>query len=387
MIGWRARVSFVLGAVAFIATAPARAEWPTEGGDQGEVVKVVSLEDSGPGTLRDAIDRGPARRIVFAVSGEIFLRTPLVIRHANVTIAGDTAPTPGITLIGDKLRIRTHDVIVRDIRFRVGELPGPNLSNRDGISIETGKDPGPVGNVLIDRCSVAWAVDETIAIWGQVNEVLIRRTIIAEGLSHSVHQKGEHSMGLLVGASARDIVIEQNLFADNMFRNPVIDAGATAVVVNNLIYNPGWSGFHVYAKPKYGPTIASVVGNVLVAGPDTRDRVNSFPKGVNPGSEFFYSDNRAVGTTAFTTTEPVSLKNPAMFVKEPPIWFDWINVLPADQVEATVLAGVGARPQDRDETDRRLIAEVTSRTGSIKDTPVDPRLRVPRPLPDQGAAQ
>ena len=76
-----------------------------------------------------------------------------------------------------------------------------------------------------------------------------------------------------------------------------------------------------------------------------------------------------------------------MFVKEPPIWFDWINVLPADQVEATVLAGVGARPQDRDETDRRLIAEVTSRTGSIKDTPVDPRLRVPRPLPDQGAAQ
>jgi hypothetical protein len=193
-------------------------------------------------------------------------------------------------------------------------------------------------------------------------------------------------MGLLVGATARDIVVEQNLFADNMFRNPVIDAGATAVVVNNVIYNPGWSGFHVYAKPKYGPTMASVVGNVLIAGPDTRARVNSFPKGINPGSQFYYSDNRSVGAEAFTTSERFSRENPVMFVKQPPIWFDWIKVLPADQVEATVLAGVGARPQDRDETDRRLVAEVMSRTGSIKDTPGDARLRVPRPLPGESAA-
>ena len=374
-------------ALALLSATAARAEWPTEGGDKGDVVKVVSLADSGPGTLRAALNQTGARRVVFDVAGEIFLRSPLVIRHPNITIAGDTAPSPGITLLADKLRVRTHDVIVRDIRFRVGELPGPNPSNRDGISIETGKDPGPVGNVLIDRCSVAWAVDETIAIWGQVNDVLIRRTIIAEGLSHSIHEKGEHSMGLLVGAGAQNIVVQQNLFADNMFRNPVIDAGASAVVVNNLIYNPGWSGFHVYAKPKYGPTMASVVGNVLIAGQDTHPRINSFPKGVNPGSRFYYNDNRAIGAEAFTTKERASVEDPAMFVKQPPLWFDWIKVLPADQVEATVLAGVGARPDDRDPTDARLVAEVTSRTGSIKDTPDDPRLRVPRPLPGKATTQ
>jgi hypothetical protein len=186
-------------------------------------------------------------------------------------------------------------------------------------------------------------------------------------------------MGLLIGTGARNVVAERNLFAHNRFRNPVVDAGASAVVVNNLIYNPGWSAFHVYRKDKAGPTIASVVGNVLVAGPDSREAFTSFPKGASAGSQVYYADNLAIGADAFATDEKGGR---SAFVDERPIWFDWLDVLPATAVEDDVLANVGARPDDPDATDRRIIAEVSARGGSIPDAPVDPRLAVQRPLPD-----
>jgi hypothetical protein len=376
--------SIAAGLVLCLLTAPlAQAEWPTEGGDKGAVVEVTSLADSGARTLRAALGQDRPRRIVFTVGGEVFLKEPLVVRHPHVTIAGETAPSPGISLIGDKLRIRTHDVIVRDIRLRVGEGPGSNGENRDGISIDrAGKYR--VGNILIDRCSVAWAVDENVSVWGKgISNVLVRRTIVAEALSKSVHPKGEHSMGLLVGAGAGNVVVERNLLAHNVFRNPAIDAGATAVVVNNVIYNPGWSGFHVYAKAEAGPTVAAIVGNVLIAGPDTRPALSSFPKGINPGSKIYYDDNLAIGAKAFAAPER---DRKVDFVDKPPIWFPWLEPLPAGKVEDAVLADVGARPTDRDATDRRIIAEVLARTGSIKDTPPDLRLRAPRPLKPSGGA-
>jgi pectate lyase len=372
----------ILLAIGAIDTAAA--EWPTEGGGEGRVIEVTTLADGGPGSLRVALASGGRRVIEFSVSGEIFLRSPLLIRNPFVTVAGETAPSPGITLIGEKLRIRAHDVIVRDIRVRVGELPGGDPANRDGISIDRSGNY-PVGNILIDHCSIAWSVDEGLAIWGKgISNVLVRRTIIAEALNESVHPKGEHSMGLITGPGTQNIVIERNLFADNKFRNPLVDAGAAAVVVNNLIYNPGWNGFHVYGKPKEGPTLVSVVGNLLIAGRDTRDHLLSFHQGVNEGSEIYYHDNVAVGTAAFMPDEKAGKSGsltPVPFVDTPPLWFDWIDVLPTDRVEENVLSDVGARPNDRDETDRRIVREVRDRSGSIKNTPPDERLSVGRPLP------
>lgn len=375
-------------ALGLVAAGAARAEWPTEGGDGALTVEVTSLADAGPGSLRAALGMKQPRRIVFTVGGDIVLKRPLVIREPDVTVAGETAPSPGITILGDKLRIRTHDVIVRDIRIRVGDGKGSDAGNRDGISIDRAGDYR-VGNILIDRCSVAWAVDESISIWGAgIADVMIRRSIVAEALSDSIHPKGKHSMGLLVGKGAHDVVVERNLFAHNVFRNPVVDAGASAVVLNNLIYNPGWSAFHVYAKKDAGPTVVSVVGNVLIAGPDSRKAFRSFPKGVNAGSRIHYDDNLAVGAEAFVLGEPNGKeKVPVDFVDEPPIWFPWLRPLPAAKVEEAVLADVGARPWDRDETDRRIIAEVLARAGSVRDFPPDPRLHAESPKKNGGAGQ
>src|SRR5690349_22119181 len=91
---------------AIIAATRARAEWPTEGGDKGAVIHVTSLEDAGPGTLRAALAAKNPRRIVFDVGGDIFLKSPLSIASPFVTVAGETAPAPGVTLLGDKVHIR-----------------------------------------------------------------------------------------------------------------------------------------------------------------------------------------------------------------------------------------------------------------------------------------
>jgi pectate lyase len=370
---------------AVIAAAPARAEWPTDGGDKGAVIHVTSLEDAGPGTLRAALLVKDPRRIVFDVGGDIFLKSPLRIASPFVTVAGETAPEPGITLLGDKVHIRTNDVILRNIRVRIGERPGSNPGSRDGIAIEPLKGKS-AENILIDRCSVAWALDENIGFWGEkIGNIRIRNSVIAEALRNSIHPKGAHSMGMLVSGSAKNVVIEKNLFAHNVHRNPAIDAGATAMVVNNLIYDPIYTGFHIYKKKGRGPTLASVVGNVVIAGPSTKSKVlPSFAHGFNEGSRVYYSDNKAEGVRAFLPSEKPGKSDgrPAPFVEEKPVWLEWLDPMPVDQVASRVLAEVGPRPLDT--LDQRIIREAEMRTGTVRDTPTDSRLQVPRPLAKSG---
>jgi hypothetical protein len=379
-----------IAALVFLSGACASAPWPTEGGERGEVIEVTSLSDQGPGTLREALGRDRPRKIVFNVGGDIVLSKPLLIEDPSVTVAGETAPAPGITILGDKIRIITHDVVLRHVRVRVGEIGSSKPANRDGISIEGGhRDKSPVARILIEHCSVAWAVDEGLSIWGDdTRDVSVRKTIVAETLRNSVHPKGSHSMGLMVGPGARNVLLQQNLLAHNVWRNPVIHGGASAVVVNNLIYNPRYAALHFYEHDGSGATQVSAVGNVVIAGPDTRRVLPALSKGINPGSQIFIDDNVASGTRAFDRSErPFGSVGTNPFVEAPPIWFDDIQVIEAAKVMDTVLEDVGARPWDRDATDKRILEEVRNSTGGIKDRPEDPRLvapptfQLPSPLP------
>ncbi|WP_332367678.1 hypothetical protein [Spirosoma telluris] len=121
----------------------------TFGGRGGKVIVVTSLEDRGPGTLRDACEQGGARTVVFNVAGIIRLKTPLIIRAPYITIAGQTAPGDGVCVAGESVWINTHDVIVRYMRFRRGET---NVGRRDD-SI----GGNPIGNIMIDHVSASWA--------------------------------------------------------------------------------------------------------------------------------------------------------------------------------------------------------------------------------------
>ncbi len=127
----------------------------TAGGRGGQVLVVTNLNDSGPGSLRAAVEAKGPRFIVFGVAGIITLEAPLAINNPFVTIAGQTAPGDGVCIRGHSTHINTHDVVLRYLRFRRG-----NLKQRDDAL-----GGNPVGNVIVDHVSASWGLDENLSLY------------------------------------------------------------------------------------------------------------------------------------------------------------------------------------------------------------------------------
>src|SRR5205814_8515543 len=127
------------------------------GGRGGKVYVVTSLEDSGPGTFREACEAAGTRIVVFNVAGIINLKNRIVIRAPYITIAGQTAPGDGVCIAGNTVEIETHDAVVRYMRFRRGAM---DVGDRnDGLG------GNPVGNIIVDHCSCSWGFDENISMY------------------------------------------------------------------------------------------------------------------------------------------------------------------------------------------------------------------------------
>ena len=167
------------------------------GGRGGTVIEVTNLNDSGPGSFRAAVEATGPRIVVFRIGGTIELQSTVLLTNPFITIAGQTAPGGGIaiknTLFFNRyedpsgsLDIRTHDVIVRHLRIRPGAGPaGTSGSECDAIQVY-----GNCYNVMIDHCSLSWAVDENFSSWGNPHDFTVQWCIISEGLRNSVHSKG-----------------------------------------------------------------------------------------------------------------------------------------------------------------------------------------------------
>ena len=206
------------------------------GGHGGKVYTVTSLEDRGPGTLREALEQGGARIVVFNVSGIIRLKSPLIVRAPYVTIAGQTAPGDGICVAGETIWIDTHDVVIRHMRFRRGET---FVGRRDDAI-----GGNPVGNVIIDHVSATWGLDENMSFYrhmyndetggpekkmGIVN-VTIQNSLFAEGLDTY-----NHAFGSTLGGENCSFV--RNLWSSNTGRNPSIGWNGIFNFANNVIFN------------------------------------------------------------------------------------------------------------------------------------------------------
>ncbi|HEV7689787.1 MAG TPA: pectate lyase, partial [Hyphomonadaceae bacterium] len=209
----------------------------TPGGRGGEIIKVTNLNPDGPGSFRAAVEAKGKRIVVFEVGGVIDLGAKTItIRVPFITIAGQTAPSPGISLIRGGLDLGTHDVVVQHIRVRPGTAGGSYRKGPDFDSIST---QGGAYNVIVDHCSLTWGTDEnlsasgnrftgpTVKEWreGASHNITFSNNIIAEGLAVAVHAKGEHSKGSLIHDNATGILIVGNLYAHNMERNPLFKGG------------------------------------------------------------------------------------------------------------------------------------------------------------------
>ena len=341
-----------------------------------QIVHVTNLDDDGPGSLRAALDLKGPRVIVFDVGGAIDLKSDIKIHEPYVTIAGQTAPSPGISLWHSAVRIRTHDVVMQHIAVRSGPSDSVKINgNRDAISIDgnsASSDENHSYQVRLENVSASWSVDEAMSLWYPTTQhITVRHSIIAEALNNAGHPKGDHSMGLLIGADVQGVAITGDLLASNMFRNPVVGKGTSAFVANNYIVNPGQNAIHFYNRGSEAPTRATVVNNVVEAGPNTKKTISGVlvPMGLtgeDTTNQVFIDGNQmALGPRG----QEVKTGPGLVLAPQAPVWSkDWA-LKPADAVKADVLRYAGARPADRDPTDRRLLAQIQEGTEKVVDSP------------------
>jgi hypothetical protein len=386
----------VLLALCTLAPAPAFAQafpgavgWAAEtpGGRGGRIIRVTNLDASGPGSFRAAVEaRGP-RIVVFEVAGVIDMGlTTLTISEPFLTIAGQTAPSPGITIIRGGIDIRANDVIVRHLRIRSG-VSGQALRSgweADGISTVAAR------NVIVDHCTITWALDENLSAssprftgttpeeWrrGTSHNITFSYNVLAEGLANGSHPKGEHSKGSLIHDNATGILIYRNLYAHNYERSPMLKGGVHAAVVNNFIFNPGAQAVHYnlmdleWGSNPHQLGELSAVGNVLRAGFSTRPDVAFLTIGGVGDLRYHGRDNLAVDRMGRPlrmfgryTTSPARI----IETRRPVVWPAGLDVIPANQVETHVLRFAGARPWDRDAHDIRVLFDVAEGRGEIID--------------------
>ncbi len=345
----------------------------TPAGRGGAIVRVVNLQAHGEGSLRAALETTGPRVVVFEAGGVIDLSEPVVVSEPFVTVAGETAPSPGITIIGAGIVINTHDVLLRHLRLRIGDRPdGPYPDSRDGISVlDNAASDAYTCNVIIDHCSIAWAIDEGMSNWGsRIADITYSRCIIAENLSHSLHSGGEHSKGLLVGDNARRVAVIGNLFAHNMERNPFIKGNVSALIAHNVVYNPGTAAIHFGDRERSGPALATVTGNALIPGPDTRRllplvRLNL---DMNPQTRVHAFNNDSGGRALMRTLWAHRCWKPTPTYDAAPVRTRPLTLRAPEDTLEWVLRTAGARPQDRDSVDLRIIESVRRGDGRIIDS-------------------
>lgn len=255
------------------------------GGRGCEVYEVINLNDSGPGSLRDAISQDN-RMVVFRVSGTIHLKGDLSFSgRKNITVAGQTAPGDGICVTGYGTDVsNATNIIIRYLRFRPG-LPGD------------GAEPDALGGrgsnyIMIDHVSASWSTDETLSFY-QNRNLTVQWSIIAESLTLSGHFKGKHGYGGIWGGT--NSTFHHNLFTTHTSRNPRYGNGnepGSVTAANNVIYN--W-GFNSSYGGGAGLKI-NQINNFYKPGPATEDSVKK--RILNPGddySEFYVKGNYSYG--------------------------------------------------------------------------------------------
>ncbi|MBD8348472.1 polysaccharide lyase [Dysgonomonas sp. HGC4] len=350
------------------------------GGRGGKVIVVTSLEDSGPGTFREACETGGARIVVFNVSGIIHIKTPVIIRAPYITIAGQTAPGDGVCIAGETIWANTHDVVVRHMRFRRGET---YVGRRDDSF-----GGNPVGNIMIDHCSTSWGLDENISFYRHMFNpqdgtkdlklptvnVTIQNTISSQALDTY-----NHSFGSTLGGE--NCTFMRNLWANNAGRNPSIGWNGVFNFVNNVIYNwvhrsvdggdytALYNMINNYYKPGPLTPIDKPVGHRILKPESGRSKLGYFVFGrvyangnIMEGNDAVTKDNWNGGiqvqeqkdTEGYTANmkwdKPFPIENP-------------FPIMPAKEAYNFVMDNVGATFPKRDIVDQRVIEQV--KTGKV----------------------
>jgi hypothetical protein len=333
----------------------------TPGGRGGKTIYVDNLNDSGPGSLREAVETSGPRVILFRVGGVISLNSTLRIEEPSVTINGQNAPGPGIMLRNYGIEVRTHDVVLRYFRVRVGDdnvhLDDPKAreayySGRGEHALDFIEGSR---NCIADHLSLSWSTTKILSINQLCDLITVQWCILSEGLNFA-----DHGLGVIIGQGR--LTWHHNLIAHNQSRNPRFASLVDADFRNNVIYDWGDTAGHgEFDRVNY-------VGNYLKPGPSTRKAQRLFHDGVDvvmPGT-LFIADNILEGNERVNRDNWLGIgydRNtigaPAPFPAPP------VTTEPAQAAYEHVLKDAGATLPRRDSVDERIVREVRERTGHI----------------------
>lgn len=353
----------------------------TTGGRGGKVIKVTNLNDSGPGSLRDAVSKKYPRVIVFEVDGTIHLTSKLNIQ-SNVTIAGQSAPGEGVCIADQSVQLAGDNIIIRYLRFRLGDK-----YQRGEMVDGNGSDDALGGNkrkqIIIDHCSLSWSNDEVFSIYNG-DSTTLQWNLIAEPLNYSYHfEKGDtdfekHGYGGIWGG--KHLSAHHNMFAHCVSRNPRFNGnrfGSDQELVdfsNNLIYN--WEHNSVYGG-ELGHY--NMVNNYYKPGPNTRVSVNK--RIVNPSRDetrglgiFYVAGNWVDGNEAVSKNNQLGIEFDSKIaevekkaaIANMPFEVMILPIQSAKEAYNAILNLVGASFK-RDSLDQRLIQDVILSKGKIID--------------------
>ncbi len=351
----------------------------TTGGRGGDVYYVTTLEDnSTSGSLRYAVNQTGARTIVFAVSGNIQLKSNLTIKNGDLTVAGQTAPGDGICIRDYSVVVDASNVIIRYMRFRLGD---ETQTENDAI---WGRNHA---NIIIDHCSMSWSTDECASFYDNSNFTM-QWCILSESLRNSVHDKGTHGYGGIWGGKKASF--HHNLLADHDSRNPRFCGSRYSnkpdeEIVdfrNNVLFN--WGGNVAYAGE--GGSY-NMINNYYKAGPASKntsriiqayadDGTNSQPLGVY--GRFYLSGNILTASSSVTSNNWDGLHLHSSFGDRAPS-ITKEDLMLSSEIEAPeitthsaqvaydkVLHYAGASLV-RDAIDQRIISDLTSGTPTYMD--------------------
>lgn len=367
------------------------------GGRGGRVCVVTSLDDSGPGTFREACEAGGPRIVVFNVAGIIRLKDRIRIRAPYITIDGSTAPGDGVCIAGNTVELDTHDVVIRHMRFRRGETAVGDRNDSIGGN--------PVGNIMIDHVSASWGLDENMSMYRHMYKppdggkdlklptvnITIQNSIFSEGLN-TYH----HAFGSTIGGT--NCTFMRNLWANNTGRNPSMGMGGDFALVNNVIFNwrhrttDGGDGtsrvnsIANYFKPGPGTPVDRPIGHRILKAesrtkPPAEKEFGKFHVAGNviKGNEKVTADNWA-GGVQFADEEDVKGEPLDDYNRRyleasraaEPFPMAPLRITSAQDAYDEVLAGAGATLPRRDPVDERVVAMV--RTGDVGKPVVEPDL-------------
>ena len=343
------------------------------GGRGGKVIEVTNLNDSGPGSLREAVMAEGPRTIVFRVGGTIHLQSKLVIKNPYCTVAGQTAPGEGIATRGYTFApFGTHDVILRYVRIRIGDESGVTM---DGCGL------GSCDNCIVDHCSIAWSIDEAFSSRGAHN-ITLQRSIITEPLNMSIHShyvgtgKGHSFAGSISGNIGS---FHHNLLVNCAGRNWSLAGGLEhgghkfdgyLDIRNNIVFN--WA----HRTNDGGARRVNLVANYYIPGPASRvfhlllaieelklkdDYQQYFvADNVMEGHPEYDADNWKNGGVKFDPDLVDKMK------LDKPFCEPFVTTQSAKDAYESVIADVGANWPKIDSIDARAIHDTVNRTTTFK---------------------